>query len=481
MTVESPPTFPRTGAVPESKLEPNAIGVAQDTVIGMSTAAPAASAGLILASLAAATAYASGPALILMALPMIVIANCYRRLNLWNANCGAAFEWVGRVINPYVGFLVGWLMIMGGIIGTVSTTVVLGPSVLAVFGSSSTAIPPNMAIDTAVILIMLVIAIIGIRITARTQVSMGLIEYTILIGFGIAGLVAVISHRHGTFPISRGWFSLSGIGGHGSLAAGFLVALFAYTGWDGTIYVNEEVKHRRANPGKAAMMAVAFLAVVYTVTQVGLQGAVPRAKLQANSTDALVYVAQALGGAGWAKVMALALTLSVVATTGVGIVLGARVIYGMANHRVLPPFLGNVNRRFATPAAASLVFGVVLLGLTWAYLLFTSLENTFNDAIAITALLYAAFYIFTALAAVIYYWRRIFSNVMDAVTLGVLPLGAAGFLGWILVRSVQAAPASQIWTMVAIIAVGIVLMLVARVVLRPQFFHLRRETEGPVR
>ena len=337
----------------------------------------------------------------------------------------------------------------------------------------------GVALDT--VIGMLVIAIVGIRITARTQVGMALIEYSILIGFAIVGLIAVINHRHGTFPITKDWYSLSGIGGHGSLAAGFLVALFAYTGWDGTIYVNEEVKHRRANPGKAAMMAVAFLAVVYSVTQVGLQGVVSRKNLQANSTDALVYVAQALGGAGWAKVMALALTLSVVATTGVGIVLGARVIYGMANHRVLPPFLGNVNRRFATPVAASLVFGVVLLGLTWAYLLFTSLENTFNDAIAITALLYAAFYIFTALAAVIYYWRRIFSNVMDAVTLGVLPLGAAGFLGWILVKSVQAAPPSQIWTMVAIIGVGIVLMLIARVVLRPQFFHLRRETEGPVR
>jgi amino acid transporter len=447
----------------------------------MATAAPAASAGLILAGLALATAYASGPALILMALPMIVIANCYRRLNLWNANCGAAFEWVGRVINPYVGFLVGWLMIMAGIIGTISTTVVLGPSVLAVFGSATTAITPNLAIDTTVIVGMLVIAIIGIRITARTQVGMALIEYTILIGFAVVGLVAVIGHRHGTFHITKDWFSLSGIGGHGSLAAGFLVALFAYTGWDGTIYVNEEVKHRRANPGKAAMMAVAFLAVVYTVTQVGLQGVVSPAKLRANSTDAIVYVAQALGGGGWAKVMAFALTLSVVATTGVGIVLGARVIYGMANHRVLPPFLGNVNRRFATPVAASLVFGVVLLGLTRAYLLFTSLANTFNDAIAITALLYAAFYIFTALAAIIYYWRRIFSNVMDAINLGVLPLAAAGFLGWILVKALQAAPASQIWTLVAIIGVGIVLMLVARIVLRPQFFHLRRETEGPVR
>ena len=229
------------------------------------------------------------------------------------------------------------------------------------------------------------------------------------------------------------------------------------------------------------MMAVALLAVVYTLTQVGLQGVVSPAKLQGNSTSALVYVADALGGGGWAKVMAFSLALSVIATTGVGIVLGARVIYGMANHRVLPPFLGNVNGRFATPVAASLVVGLTLLGLTWAYLVSTSLANAFDDAIAITALLYAAFYILTALAAITYYWRRIFSNVMDAVNLGVLPLAAAGFLGWIMVKSLQAAPAAQIWSLVAIIAVGVVLMLVARLVLRPQFFHLRRETEGPVR
>jgi amino acid transporter len=481
MSVESPANVARPGLVPEGRLEPNAIGVAQDTVIGMATAAPAASSGLTLAALALATAYASGPALILMALPMIVIANCYRRLNLWNANCGAAFEWVGRVINPYIGFLTGWLMIMGGIIGTVSTTVVLGPTVLAVFGSTTTAIVPNLAIDTVVLLGMLVIAIIGIRLTARTQVGLGLIEYTILIGFAIVGLIAVISHHHGTFPITKGWFSLSGIGGHGSLTAGFLVALFAYTGWDGTVYVNEEVKHRRVNPGKAAMMAVAFLAIVYTVTAVGLQGVVSPGRLQANATDALPYVAQVLGGSGWAKVMAFSLALSVIATTGVGIVLGARVIYGMANHRVLPPFLGNVNRRYATPVAASLVVGLTLLGLTWAYLLSTSLATAFNDAIAITALLYAAFYILTALAAITYYWRRIFSNVMDAVNLGVLPLGAAGFLGWILVKSLQSASISQIWSLVAIIGVGVVLMVAARVVLRPQFFHLRRETEGPLR
>jgi amino acid transporter len=478
MTVESAPSITGAGSVPEARLEPNAIGVAQDTVIGMATSAPAASVGLTLAALAAATAYAGLPVIILTALPMIVIANCYRRLNLWNANCGASFEWVGRAISPYLGFLTGWLMIMGGIIGTVSTTVVLGPSVLAVFGSTSTAIAPNLVIDTVVVLVMLVIAIVGIRITARTQVGMGIVEYGILIGFAIVGLIAVISHRHGTFPISSGWFNVSGINGKGSLAAGFLIAMFSYTGWDGTIYVNEEVKHRRTNPGKAAMMAVAFLAIIYTLSQLGLQGVVSPAKLQANSTSALVYIAQSLGGNGWAKVMAFGLALSVIATTGTGIVLGARVIYGMANHRVLPPFLGNVSRRFSTPVAASLTVGLILLGLTWAYLLATSLANAFDDVIALTGLLYAAFYVLTALAAITYYRRRIFSNVLDAVILGVLPLGAAAFLTWILVKSLMNAPQQQIWSMVGVVGVGVILMLVARFVLRAPFFHLARESEG---
>src|ERR1700712_371031 len=119
-------------------LEPHAIGVVQDTVIGMASSAPAATVGLSLAALAAATAYGSGPILILTAIPMLVIANAYRRLNMWNANCGASFEWVGRAINPYLGFLTGWLMIAAYIIGTVAEVLLLGPSVLAVFGSTST-------------------------------------------------------------------------------------------------------------------------------------------------------------------------------------------------------------------------------------------------------------------------------------------------------------------------------------------------------
>ena len=133
--------------------------------------------------------------------------------------------------------------------------------------------------------------------------------------------------------------------------------MFMYTGWDGTIYVNEEMKHRRINPGRAAIMAVILLGIIYTVSVVGLQGVVSPEQLQANAPSALVYVADVIGGSTWSKAMAFALALCVIATTGTGIVLTARIIYGMASHRVLPEFLANVTRRFATPVAASIVVG----------------------------------------------------------------------------------------------------------------------------
>jgi amino acid transporter len=463
-------------AVIAPRLEPDAIGVTQDVVIGTANAAPAVAVALTLAPLAAAAAYGSGPVIILCGVPMLIIANSYRRLNLWKANCGASFEWVGHAISPYLGFLTGWLMIAGNLIGTTASTAVLGPSVLAVAGQNATSTWPNVAISTTVILVMLVIAVAGIRITARTQVGMAAIEYAILIGFAIVGFWAVLGHHHGTFGITKGWFSLSGIGGKGSLASGLLLAVFMYTGWDATVYVNEEVKHRRVNPGRSAVIAVAFLIAIFTVATMGLQGVVSPARLQANSSSALVYVAQALGGTGWAKVMALALALSVIATTGVSIVILARIMYGMASHRVLPAFLGKVSPRFKTPATGSILTGLILIAILWAYLLSSSIASAFTQLIDVTGILTASFYILTALATIMYYRRRVFSDAWDALLAGILPFAAAAFLAWIVFRSLQAAPASQRLSVAGIIGVGVVLMLVARYVLQSEFFGITRET-----
>ena len=139
-----------------------------------------------MAGLAAAAAYGGGPVILLCGIPMLIIANAYRRLNLWNANCGASFEWVGRAINPYLGFMTGWLMIAATWPGRPPSW---SFSARRCWPSSIRTHPcwPNIGISTGVILVMLVIAMAGIRITARTQVAMAVVEYIILIAFSIGG------------------------------------------------------------------------------------------------------------------------------------------------------------------------------------------------------------------------------------------------------------------------------------------------------
>jgi amino acid transporter len=98
--------------------------------------------GLVLAALAATAAYAGVPAIPICLVPMLVIANAYRRLNLWSANCGASFEWVGRAIDPYLGFFTGWLMLAANILGTMlAVRVFLRPQFFSIQRESASNAP----------------------------------------------------------------------------------------------------------------------------------------------------------------------------------------------------------------------------------------------------------------------------------------------------------------------------------------------------
>src|SRR5262249_29439744 len=198
---------------------------------------------------------------------------------------------------------------------------------------------------------------------------------------------------------------------------------------------------------------VALLAVIYTLAQVGLQGVVSSGRL-ASSAEAgttLVVLAHVLGGGFWAQAMALAIALSGVAATGTGIAPGARLVSGRASDRALPGFLSSVSRRYATPAYASIFVGVLVIVLSAVYYLATTVQHAFEDVIAVTSFLFSIFYIMTALAAVVYYRRRVFRSAWDTLSLGILPLGAAGVLCWVLVKSLLRAAAAPDWLPVGIV------------------------------
>ena len=67
---------------------------------------------------------------------------------------------------------------------------------------------------------------------------------------------------------------------------------------------------------------------------------------------------------------------------------------------------------------------MILIVVTWIYLLSSSIANAFTALIDVSGVVYASFYLLTALSAIVYYRRRIFSNAWDAVLIGILPLAA---------------------------------------------------------
>ena len=62
--------------------------------------------------------------------------------------------------------------------------------------------------------------------------------------------------------------------------------------------------------------------------------------------------------------------------------------------------------------------------------------------------------------------------------LAILPLGAAAFLAWVLIKSIIAAPTSQKWSLIGIIVLGVVLMLSARFIQKSPFFQISRESDS---
>jgi amino acid transporter len=96
------------------------------------------------------------------------------------------------------------------------------------------------------------------------------------------------------------------------------------------------------------------------------------------------------------------------------LVLTARIVYATTSYRALPELLATISRRFATPVAASVLVGLLIVRLTWVYLLATSVQNAFNDVVAVTGLLFAIFYTLTALATIVYYRGRVFTRARDA-------------------------------------------------------------------
>lgn len=188
-----PDRHQESGGQPAGRgLRVNAIRARDVVVLSLASSGPTQSIAVTLAALLATVGYASFLPLAICFIPMLGIAIGYQRLNAWQPSAGATYSWVGRAVNPHLGFFSGWIMLMYYTIGTTSLTIPLGTYMLSFFSNAAANNKYDVAlVGTAFNLIVLVVAALGIKLSARFQWVWAIFEYGLLVGFTIAAIVAI--------------------------------------------------------------------------------------------------------------------------------------------------------------------------------------------------------------------------------------------------------------------------------------------------
>ena len=385
----------------------------------------------------AVSGYSGVVPILICFVPMMGIAIAYQRLNRWDQSSGATYTWVAKVFHPYLGFLSGWMILLYYTLGTTTLTIPAGVYTLDLLAPSF--VDNHWAIflaGAAWNLLITGLAIAGLKIVARFEWVIVVFQYAVLLIVAAAALAALL---HGTTAVgfSWAWFSWSGLGGMKGLMGGILIACFMYSGWDASIYVNEETTDRANNPGKAALASVVMLALVYSLVTFAFQSVLSPGEIQAHAGDVLSAVSGRLMHKPWDSVMALAVLTGTLATLQAAVVSAARVGLAMSRDRVMPKFFQRLSAGSASPWAATLTMSAINLLLLALALGTSTIAAALTNAASSLGLISIVFYGITAAAALWQQRTTLASSAGNLILGGALPLIGVAFSVWVLIESLS--------------------------------------------
>jgi amino acid transporter len=425
------------GSAPGEKgLKKNAIGFVSSVVIGVASTAPGYSLAATLGFVAAAVALQSPAILIISFIPMFLVAGGYYYMNKADPDCGTSFSWVTKAMGPQLGWIAGWTIVVADIIVMANLAQIAGLYTFELFGWTAAAesTAAVTAVGIAWIAIMTTIVVIGIELSARTQVGLLAAEIVTLALFAVVALVKVYAGDAGDGAIhpSLSWinpFSLSA----SEISAGMLLAVFIYWGWDTTATVNEETEDSSEAPGRATVISTLILLGIYVVVAVAAQAYDGVGGLTAEPEDVLSHLGTEVFGSPLDKILIIAVLTSAAASTQTTILPTARTTLSMARAHAMPRSLGKVHPRFLTPHVSTILMGS--LSILWYVGLTLVSEDILFDSLAALGLMIAFYIGLTGFACTIYYRRELTRSVKNFFFIGVGPALGGAILFYLLVKN----------------------------------------------
>ncbi|MFE2382733.1 APC family permease [Streptomyces misionensis] len=405
------------------------LGVVDGVAIAASSTAATTSIGIGMGSLAA-TVGLQAPAILLVAfVPILGIATAYARLNRHERNMGSGYAWVGRSLGPWLGFLTGWVTLVGTLIFMAYTSAVTG-SVFLQFANKAhlhsvggLRLDPNStALSTVVGLVVLaavtVTAVTGVRKATRLQAWLLAFEYAVLLGF--CGW-AMATGAHG---FAWSWLNPFAVHDGTGFAQGLVLAVFFFWGWDAAFSVTEET-HDVRDAGRGGFIALFTMLALFLYGSVAFQREMSLPELLEQGPQALPYLGAKLADEPWASLPLLALLFSAVASLQSSVIPTARGLLAMGRDRTMGQVWTRVSPRYGSPALGTVLVTSISAAVALLALAIPKLNEMILAAVNSIGLVVALYYGLTALACAVRFRGMLRTAPREALRAVVAP-GVSG-------------------------------------------------------
>lgn len=308
---------------------------------------------LLPAAAAASLGPASTWAVLLAGLAVALLVLCYAQAASHFDQPGGGYLYAREVFGPFVGFEVGWMLLLT----RVATGAALANGLAAAvthFWPAATGGVPRLAIVTLAIAALAWLNVVGVRGAARTAAVLAVAKLVPLVLFVALGMLAADVVPQGV-PI--------GDVPPGDLARAALLLLFAYAGFENMPAAAGEYANPRRDVPFALLAMITIVTVVYVTVQWVALATLPGL---ADSATPLVEAAARFGGTPLAWILMVGAAVSILGTTNNTLLLGPRYLHAMAVDGFGPRVFAGVHPRFHTPAAAIAALALVALVLAWS-------------------------------------------------------------------------------------------------------------------
>lgn len=299
---------------------------------------------------------------------MIFTAVSYGRMATRYPAVGSAYTYVGKGINPYLGFVAGWSMFMD---------YMFIPILCVIFTSiAANHLLPLIPYHYWIILFTGVFTLInlrGIKVAAKTNWVL-VVVMSVVVFYFMAAAIRYVFLKEGIDGLfssrpfyNRETFSFGAIGSATALAA------LTYIGFDGLTTLSEEVRNPRRNVMIAAVLTC-LITGIWSGSQIYLaqiswpdwtsftSGLTDEAARNNALDTAIMSVANRVGGPILDASLSIILLIGSIGSGITGQLGASRLLYGMGRDGVIPKkIFGHLGNKSAVPSYNVLLIGVLAM------------------------------------------------------------------------------------------------------------------------